>query len=75
MDRESNHIKAVRETLGSLNRILTKPVQVFDEFISMIGKCYTPLQNYIAPKAEHYSSFVPFQKLQAVYNEVNVKRQ
>ena len=69
LQREDSHIKAVRDILSALDRILVRPVQVFDDFIGMIGKCFMPSQfKKTLNSNSNASTIVPFQKLKAIYS-------
>ena len=67
LEEENSHLKSARDTMNAIDRILIKPIEVFDDFVERVANCYPTCTHQRMPNANNNNSFVPLQKLQAFY--------
>ena len=61
----------MRNTIGTIDKILVKPIEVFEEFVNRLTNGFPHFQHPSVSNAKGSStshSFVPLQKLQAFYD-------
>ena len=82
LEHENSHIRTMKDTMQTVDRILIKPIEIFEEFVSRITNSYPSFQhpypsskNPSSKNPPSNQSFVPLHKMQAFYDDLNSKRQ